>query len=82
MIPISDSVPNSSWPVVTWGLIGLNVWVFLYEVTLGPDLEAFIQTWAFIPAQYFLVADTAPESGPRGTCRSSRPCFSTAAGPT
>ncbi|HEX9419396.1 MAG TPA: rhomboid family intramembrane serine protease [Methylomirabilota bacterium] len=60
MIPIGDSVPNSSWPVVTWGLIGLNVWVFLYEVTLGPDLEAFIQTWAFIPAQYFLLADTAP----------------------
>ena len=60
MIPIGDSEPIRSWPVVTWGLIAINVWVFFHELLLGPELEAFINTWAFIPARYFLLAETAP----------------------
>lgn len=60
MIPLGDSVPIRSWPVVTWGLIGINVWVFFHELALGPDLEAFIQVWGFVPARYFLLATTAP----------------------
>ena len=60
MIPIGDSVANSSRPVVTWGLIALNVWIFLYEASLGPDIEGFIRTWGFVPASYFLAADNAP----------------------
>jgi membrane associated rhomboid family serine protease len=58
MIPIGDSVTIRSWPVVTWGLIGINVWVFFHELALGPELEAFMQTWGFIPARYFFLADT------------------------
>jgi hypothetical protein len=42
MIPVSDSVPSRSWPVITWMLIAVNVWIFRYEVTLGPELEAFL----------------------------------------
>jgi membrane associated rhomboid family serine protease len=60
MIPLRDSVPAQSWPVVTWTLIGLNVWVFLNEVLLGPEVEAFVQTWGFIPARYFFVAAVDP----------------------
>jgi membrane associated rhomboid family serine protease len=60
VIPLGDSVPNRGWPVVTWGLIAVNVWVFFYELTLGADLEAFIQTWGFVPASYFALAETAP----------------------
>jgi membrane associated rhomboid family serine protease len=41
---------------VTYLLIGLNVWVFLYEIALGPDLEAFIRTWSFVPADYFALS--------------------------
>ena len=60
MIPLGDSVPIRSWPVVTWGLIGINVWVFFHELALGSNLEAFIQVWGFVPARYFLLAATAP----------------------
>jgi rhomboid family protein len=60
MIPIGDSVPTRSWPVVTWALMGINVWVFLNEALLGPELEDFIQTWGFIPARYFLLAELDP----------------------
>jgi rhomboid family protein len=56
MIPLRDSIPSRSWPVVTYLLIGLNIWVFLYEVALGPDLESFIRTWGFVPADYFALA--------------------------
>ena len=56
MIPLRDSIPSRSWPVVTYLLIGLNVWVFLYEVALGPDLDAFLRTWGLVPADYFALA--------------------------
>jgi membrane associated rhomboid family serine protease len=62
MIPIRDSVPARGWPVVTWILIGINVWVFLHEVLLGPELEAFLRTWGFVPARYFLVAEIDPSN--------------------
>ncbi|PYM79090.1 MAG: rhomboid family intramembrane serine protease, partial [Candidatus Rokuibacteriota bacterium] len=60
MIPLRDSVTVQRWPVVTWLLIAINVWVFLDELLLGPELEAFIRTWAFIPARYFALSETSP----------------------
>jgi membrane associated rhomboid family serine protease len=60
MIPLGDSVPIRTWPVITWALIGLNVWVFLYELLLGPDLQSFIHTWGLVPARFFSVSATDP----------------------
>ena len=80
MIPIGDSVPIRCWPVVTWGLITINALVFFHELSLGPALEPFLRTWGFVPADYFLLGQTAPEAWVEVTCRSSR-CFSTEAGP-
>ncbi|MCI0394731.1 MAG: rhomboid family intramembrane serine protease [Chloroflexi bacterium] len=53
MIPLRDTNPTRSTPVVTFGLIGLNVLVFLYELTLESQgqLEPFFVQWAVIPAQ-------------------------------
>jgi membrane associated rhomboid family serine protease len=61
MFPLRDSVPVHRWPVVTWLLIGMNVWAFLNELLLGPELEAFVRTWGFIPARYFALAALNPE---------------------
>jgi membrane associated rhomboid family serine protease len=47
---------------VSYALIAANVWVFLYELALGPGLEAFVQTWGFVPARYFLVAQIDPDN--------------------
>src|SRR2546422_147214 len=53
MIPIRDTVPSRSTPVVTWTLIAVNVAVFFYELTLGPqDLERFLYLFGMVPARY------------------------------
>jgi membrane associated rhomboid family serine protease len=60
VIPLRDSVRAQGWPLVTYALIGANVWMFLFELALGPELEGFIRTWAFVPARYFLLAEAEP----------------------
>lgn len=37
MIPIRDDTPRFSTPYLTYFLIGLNVLVFLFELSLGPE---------------------------------------------
>lgn len=54
MFPLRDTIPSSRRPVVTYALIALNVAVFLYEVSLGQRLEAFIFTWGLLPSQLSL----------------------------
>ncbi len=50
MLPLGDddSTRRTS-PIVTYGLIALNVIVFLVELTSG---EAFINKWAFVPSRF------------------------------
>ena len=52
MIPIRDQIPSRSYPVVTQGIIGLNVLVFLFQMTLGENIEPFIYTYGLVPARY------------------------------
>ena len=50
MFPIGDdNSQRRTLPVVTYVLIGLNVLMFLLELSAGDD---FIQRWAFIPAAF------------------------------
>jgi membrane associated rhomboid family serine protease len=50
MFPIGDdNSQRRTTPVVTFILIGLNVAMFLVELSAG---EPFIQRWAFIPAEF------------------------------
>jgi membrane associated rhomboid family serine protease len=49
LIPLRDENPSGSTPYVTYGLIALNVLVFLYEVSLGSALTQFATTWGLIP---------------------------------
>jgi membrane associated rhomboid family serine protease len=53
MIPLRDSNPSRTTPVVTIVLIGLNVLVYLYQWSLDgvEQLTPFFDTWAIIPAQ-------------------------------
>jgi membrane associated rhomboid family serine protease len=55
MIPIKDNIPAKNFPLVSVGLIVMNVLVFLYEITLGEQLDNFIMTHAFIPARFALL---------------------------
>ncbi len=51
MIPLRDDNPITITPVVTWGLIAVNVLVFLYQVSLGPNAgQRFVFQFGAIPA--------------------------------
>jgi membrane associated rhomboid family serine protease len=52
VVPLKDDNPIKITPYVTYGLIAINIGVFLYEVSLSPqELDAFFRTWAVVPAQ-------------------------------
>jgi membrane associated rhomboid family serine protease len=52
MIPIQDTVPSRSAPLVTWGLILLNGLVFLQELALPPErLEQLVALLGMVPAR-------------------------------
>jgi membrane associated rhomboid family serine protease len=53
MIPLRDINPRRTAPVATVLLIAVNAFLFLYELSLGRDLDAFINSVAFVPARYF-----------------------------
>lgn len=52
MVPLRDNNPISTTPVVVYGLIALNVAIFLYEISLGENaLQQFFDVWAIVPAE-------------------------------
>ncbi len=51
-IPLYDIQKRRTFPVVTVALIALNVLAFLYELSLGRDLQPFLQQVAFVPARF------------------------------
>lgn len=53
MIPLRDTVPTRTVPFVNVSLIVLNVLAFLLELVQGPQFEAFVQTFAFVPMRFF-----------------------------
>jgi membrane associated rhomboid family serine protease len=51
MIPIKDYPgPRRSLPIITWGIIIINVVVFLYQVSLGPSAQEFMFAYSVVPA--------------------------------
>ncbi|MGB3200351.1 MAG: rhomboid family intramembrane serine protease [Nodosilinea sp.] len=52
MVPLRDDNPVSITPVVTYGLIGLNIAVFVFQLGLSRQgLDAFFDDWALVPVQ-------------------------------
>jgi membrane associated rhomboid family serine protease len=54
MIPLYDVIPSRTTPVVTVGLIAVNVLVFLFEVSLGDSVDLFLHTYGLTPAAFSL----------------------------
>jgi membrane associated rhomboid family serine protease len=62
MFPIGDDdVKGGPPPLVTWALIGLNVLVFVLEIS-RPEaaLQTFIEAWGVVPREYAAARDLAP----------------------
>jgi membrane associated rhomboid family serine protease len=51
LIPVADSARTTGTAWVNLSLIGANVVIFIYELTLGSKLEAFINLWGVVPAR-------------------------------
>jgi len=49
MIPLKDDNPTSTYPFVTVGLIIINTLAFIYELSLGPHLEQFLNKYGAKP---------------------------------
>lgn len=52
MIPLRDENPTRRFPIVTLALVIANIAVFVYELSLGSQLQAFVQANAFVPARF------------------------------
>ena len=53
MIPLRDTIRTRTVPFVTRLLVAANVAVFLLELLQGDNLDAFLETFAFIPLRFF-----------------------------
>jgi membrane associated rhomboid family serine protease len=52
VFPISDNNPTRITPVVTYALIGVNIFVFLYELSLtSSQLQQFFRLYALVPRE-------------------------------
>ncbi|ROR01470.1 rhomboid family intramembrane serine protease [Desulfosoma caldarium] len=52
MIPLRDVNPSRRFPAVTYGIIGLCVLAFFYELALGPGLRIWIYRYGIVPIRY------------------------------
>lgn len=63
MIPLKDDVPSRTFPYVTVAIIAVNVFVFMYQLTLGETgVERFIYSAAAIPYEITHHVDIRPRS--------------------
>lgn len=53
MIPLRDSIPRRTFPLVTIGLIAANVFAFFVEVSQGRLVEELLLRYAFVPDRFF-----------------------------
>ena len=70
VVPLRDENPIRITPYVTYGLIALNLLIFLYEISLAPpQLESFFRTWGLLPIE--LTADLRgdPQFAGLGVCK-------------
>jgi membrane associated rhomboid family serine protease len=54
LLPLADHNPRRTTPVVNILLVVVNVMIFFWEVSLGPDLEPALVNVAFVPARFWL----------------------------
>jgi len=52
MIPIRDTIPSKNYPVVNNTIIGINVVVYLVQISLVSDLNRFVYIYGLVPARY------------------------------
>jgi membrane associated rhomboid family serine protease len=54
MIPIRDTNSSRNYPVVNNTIIGINILVYLLQLSQGPEIDRFIYLYGLVPARYSL----------------------------
>ncbi len=54
MLPLSDHNPTRTVPVINYLLIAANVFMFFWELSLGPDIERDLFLVSFVPARFWI----------------------------
>ena len=52
MIPLRDSEPSGTMPIVTILLIVVNALIWLYEISLGDQVDVFVQQYGLTPLRF------------------------------
>jgi len=53
MLPLSDHNPRRTVPVVNYLLVAVNVLVFFWELSLGPNIERELMIISFVPSRFW-----------------------------
>jgi membrane associated rhomboid family serine protease len=64
MIPISDDNPASRAAIVTWAIILVCVLIYLWERSLGSDMNAALTVLGFVPVNFFAAQSAEAASAP------------------
>src|ERR1700680_399155 len=54
VLPLYDHLPRRITPVVNYLLIAASVLMFLWELSLGPDIERDLYLLSFVPARFWM----------------------------
>jgi membrane associated rhomboid family serine protease len=65
MIPLRDTQPTKNYPVVNYVIIGINVVIFLVQLSQGPDSNKFVYIYGLVPARYSIPQISAYFSVPQ-----------------
>jgi membrane associated rhomboid family serine protease len=52
VLPLRDTIPSATVPAINYGLIATNVVVFLYELSLGSHVNAFVRAHGLVPSDF------------------------------
>ena len=65
MIPLRDATPTKNFPVVNNAIIGINVVIFILQLSQGADWNKFAFTYGMVPARYSIPQISAYFSAPQ-----------------
>lgn len=52
MIPIRDTIPSKSYPIVTHIIIGINIICFFIQLSYGSNIQKLLYLYGLVPARY------------------------------
>jgi membrane associated rhomboid family serine protease len=52
MLPLKDDIPARHFPFINIGLIGINILVFLFELSQRQNFDRLIMSYGFVPARF------------------------------